>query len=75
MINKKKICLEVEDVSDVLDSLLSSLKFGLPESAGNQVALLVLNLKHFLLDTENDKCLKLQNNYWSYLVKFTLEFG
>jgi len=22
-----------------------------------------LNLKHFLLDTEKDKCLKLQNNY------------
>ncbi len=63
MINKKKICLEVEDVSDVLDSLLASLEFGLTESAGNQVALLVLNLKHFLLDTEKDKCLKLQNNY------------
>jgi hypothetical protein len=64
MINKKKgFCLEVKDVSDVLDSLLSSLEFGLTESAGNQVALLVLNLKHFLLNTEKDKCLKLQNNY------------
>ena len=45
--------LEVEDRPDVLDPLLPSLGLGLTEGAGNEVALLVLDSQHPLLDAGN----------------------
>ena len=50
---RRRKFLEVEDRPDVLDPLLPSLGLGLTEGAGNEVALLVLDSQHPLLDAGN----------------------
>ena len=57
--------LEVKDVSDVLDPLGPSLVLRLPEGPGYQIAFLVLDAKHSLLNTEkiNDSLIEYTRKY------------